>query len=49
MLIDPAGRVFIMDPVAGAESNIVVAESFDKFVQEIGFPPAGGLPPIGGA
>ena len=36
-----------MDPVAGEDSNISVAESFDKFVQEIGFLPPDSLPPTG--
>ena len=45
--LDPFGRVFIMDPVAGEESNIVVAQSFDDFVQQIGFLPPEGLPSIG--
>ena len=47
--LDPSGRVFIMDPVAGEESNIVVAESFEEFVQHLGFLPPGGLPDIGKA
>jgi hypothetical protein len=47
--LDPSGRVFFMDPVAGEESNIVVAESFDEFVQHLGFLPPGGLPDIGEA
>ena len=47
--LDPSGRVFIMDPVAGEESNIVVSESFNEFVQHIGFLPPGGIPEIGEA
>lgn len=47
--LDPSDRVFIMDPVAGEESNIVVAESFDEFVRHIGSLPPGGLPAIGEA
>ena len=47
--LDLAGRVFIMDPVAGEKSNIVVAESFDDFVQQIGFLPPEGLPAVGDA
>jgi hypothetical protein len=47
--LDPSGRVFFMDPVAGEESNIVVAESFDEFVQHLGFLPPGGLPDTGEA
>ena len=47
--LEPSGRVFIMDPVAGEESNIIVAESFDEFVQHIGFLPPGGLSAIGEA
>ncbi|HWE97274.1 MAG TPA: SMI1/KNR4 family protein [Tepidisphaeraceae bacterium] len=42
--LDASSRVFIMDPVAGEESNIVVAESFAQFAEQIGFEPAGGLP-----
>ena len=47
--LDPAGRVFIMDPIAGEESNIVVAQSFDEFVQRIGFLPPEGLLAVGEA
>lgn len=47
--LDPASRVFIMDPVVGEESNIVVAQSFDEFVQQIGFLPPEGLPAVGEA
>jgi hypothetical protein len=47
--LDPSGRVFIMDPVAGEQSNIVVADSFDEFVQKIGFLPPDGLPEVGDA
>lgn len=44
--LDQKGRVFVMDPIAGEESNIVIAESFDEFVRQIGFLPPGGVPVI---
>ena len=47
--IDHAGRVFIMDPVAGEESNIILAQSFDEFAHQIGFLPPEGLPAVGEA
>jgi hypothetical protein len=45
--LDASGRVFIMDPIAGEESSLVVAQSFDEFVHHVGFLPPGGLPDIG--
>ena len=35
--LDKSGRVFFMDPIAGEESIIVAAESFDEFAEQIGF------------
>lgn len=42
--VDHLGRVFIMDPVAGEESIIVVANSFHEFLATVGFRPPNGIP-----
>jgi hypothetical protein len=44
--LDPAGRVFFIDPIAGEESIVVVAPSFDEFAMNIGAEPPGGIPGI---
>ena len=45
--VDPSGRVFYMDAVAGEESIAVVADSFDEFARQIGIPPPPALNPAG--
>jgi hypothetical protein len=37
--IDPDGRVFFMDPVAGEDSIAVMATTFDEFAALVGTPP----------
>jgi hypothetical protein len=44
--LNPAGRVFYMDPIAGEESLVVIAQSFDEFVANVGIEPPGGIPEI---
>ena len=43
--LDPLGRVFMMDPIAGESSIVLLANSFDEFIDHIiGFPPPEGFP-----
>ena len=42
--MDQATQVFIMDPIAGEESIIVVAKSFQEFLANVGFEPPDGFP-----
>jgi hypothetical protein len=47
--VDPAGRIFFMDPVAGEESIAVVAATFDEFAALVGTLPPEEFPPSGEA